>query len=270
MRNYLILFMLAAVSVVSYGQELKTPGDSLSYCYGFLSTRGLMAGENDLMRTPEDLKEYIAGLEESEFKPSLSQELLVGKDNPSYGVGAMQAIFFLNSLEHSDSVSVSIEDMVAGLNDGAGENFARMDTARCSRFLKENPIKKLILPNDSVAFRTASYALGMLASYPRDLDKYLADMGLEGKPDRVMYAKGYAAGLSKMKVPTSSREMGRRLGDSVNQGMDMIGVEIDKKLYIEGAKAGVWLAEPLIPFDDADQYVNDFFEKSIVVTQKEE
>ena len=79
--------------------------DSLSYAFGYETSIGLLAGENDLLSSESDLREYIRGLEENVIEQSLLSDSILAVN---YGVGAAEAVYLANSLEHVPKRNIAV------------------------------------------------------------------------------------------------------------------------------------------------------------------
>lgn len=243
--------------------------DSLSYALGYETSIGLLAGENKLMRSEQDFREYIRGLEENMPELSLLEDSVF---TVNYGVGTIQGIYLANSLEHTpDGKKPPLNCIIDGLRKVASDSHSLPnDTVDIMCQLKEM--------RDSVAFASMGddekcrfYTnYGIMKGFQSGLQELVNEAGSNGiKADYKYYASGIADMLELLNSTIASAyDMGRMIGLAFWIRLrDFPDISI--RDYLLGAKAAFNLSEQLMSRDKVEELIQKIYDKPAVNVNEE-
>ncbi len=235
--------------------------DSLSYALGYETSIGLLAGENDLLSSESDLREYIRGLEENVIEQSLLSDSILAVN---YGVGAAEAVYLANSLEHVPKRKRPIVNcIIEGLRKVAdGSITLPYDTVGIVRELKavQDSAKPASLPEDEKCRFYVNY--GIMKGLQSDLQELLDEAGGNGvKADCRYYAQGMADMLELLgSKPKCAYDMGRIVGRTVlMNGARLPDVTVED--YIIGVKAAFGFSAQLMTREKVEELIQSVFSK---------
>ncbi|MBP3288629.1 MAG: hypothetical protein J6L79_05280 [Muribaculaceae bacterium] len=232
--------------------------DSLSYALGHQYTLGIMAGKNDLMQSEEDFLDYIRGLEDN------SRNLSQMSDSSymmSYYLGAMETVFITDGVHGKKKEDLPpFPCIIAGLRKvGNGEISLPADTVGAMAVINRYSGDGM-KPEDFDADISCRFfeAYGTMKAYQPGLQEYIN--GLNPGTACVANRKAFATGMADLlemyaEPPKTAYDLGRSVAMSINIG------EMDRDSpcmasFVAGAKAALWLAEPLIPRDEVKEIMN--------------
>lgn len=181
-------------------------------------------------------------------------------------------IFMGDGLEHNPN-AFSLPDLIEGIHDGGMQNYERMDTTECMAIMERySKIKDGGQAEDSVLFRKASYAYGVLKMSPKNVLACMnegAYAGFVPKEEQNVadFAQGYEDVLVNLTEPKSAYEYGQRMGRMIlfyySVGQD---VELSPNWIVRGA-ADILKNQPLlIKHEVFDKIFNEHDEE--VVTEE--
>lgn len=229
--------------------------DTLLYAIGNQYTIASMAGENHLMCSENDLKDYIRGLEDY----FLSDNAAINDSSyiMSYNLGVI-----LGGTKIYDRTR---EELIAELPCVA--KGLRM-VADGSIVLPDDTVKAVsvinryssVTANELEGDERCDYltAVGIMKAFSPDLPKYINDKA-SGK-GLIANQKAFAAGMADWfeftaePTPDSAYGFGRQMARAVSFGLGKRDA-VCKRSFIAGAKAALRLGEELIPRELAEEIV---------------
>lgn len=268
MGKQLITTFLLMLSVIAGNVMAAENIDSLSYAYGHQYTMATMAGQNDLMQSEQDFRDYIRGLEDN--IGSLTQ-MNDSSYMVSYLLGAMEAIFMTDGIgQKKKSDLPPFPCIIAGLRKvGNGNITLPADTIAAMDVINQHSKdgERAADLNEDIkcGFFTA---YGIMKAYQPGLQEYVNGFnpGTRYKENRQAYATGMADILEAYtEAPKSAYDMGR----SISLSMRLTAVEnspIDYRSFVAGAKASLGLGEQIMPRDEVEELFNRQFEQQTDVT----
>lgn len=242
----LLAGLLALVPAVASGQGEAAPFDTVSYAVGHQYSLALMAGKNDLMQEKKDFEEYVRGLDEHLTDMEAFRDSTYAV---SYSLGGMQAIFLTDGRSEEENSAV-MPCIAAGLRRVADGRIVLPDDTLAALAVIEqyaDSVRPMELePEARCAFFTA---YGIMKAYQPGLQQYVDEMAFPHKlaANRQAYVRGMADLLETACVePTTAYDLGRFVAQSVRIQFMNMNV-CDKSSFLAGARAALWLADPLMP-----------------------
>lgn len=253
----LILTLFVGINITLASEKI----DSLSYAFGDMFTRSIMAGKNELMETKDDFADYIRGLEDYLYHSSQMND---SSYIMSYTLGALQGIFTsdgpINNL-------IPFDCIIAGLRKvGNKEISLPADTIAAMDFINRHGSDEtsvLYLDNDTKYQFFTAY--GIMKAYKIDLQNYINEMhpGSGYTADIAAFSTGMADMLeASTQPPKTPYDLGKTMAHSfvistMSGYSGLIDTEsLDINSFLAGAKAALGLGERFIPLDEVEKILN--------------
>ncbi len=252
--KYSRLILLCAF-FLSFVMTVYAQVDSLSYSLGFATSSELLSGDNDLFTSDTDAKDYISGIEKGVPSEALVDDTCYVKD---YSMGVMQGNYIANYLAQ---ICVDWKPRVRCIIDG----------------VRKVADKSVSLPADTIGMMERLTVLTDTAAINRMTDTEICNLyveygifnglqlitdrkGSEGIEADNMYSVHGIIDLLESMDPTSAYDLGLSSGKLlVISKLAFPGFKIDD--YINGAKAGFRLSEPLLSRQEVEAVIEAAFDK---------
>lgn len=255
------LYLLILSAVVGFGAiRAGETIDSLSYATGYMSTLSLMAGENKLMQSKEDFKNYIRGLEDNLYG---MEQMSDSSYMISFMLGGMQGVFITDGVNLKKKENLPrFECIIAGLRKVAdGVIILPADTIAAKAILEKYG-RKETRPEDLDAETRCQFytSYGIMKAYAPGLQKYIDEIiaGTQCIENRQAYAAGMVYLLESMiHQPKNAYDLGKTVAKSIPLSAFDNHNNIDIPSYIAGAKAALGLGLQLIPREKVEQILWD-------------
>lgn len=253
--SFIVALTLGIVSSMAL-----TPADSISYAYGNQMSLAIMAGQNNLMESEDDFREYIRGLEENLLDTS-------APDDSSYivsyliGNGAAMEKAYLLRDNQNEKERRQFACIVDGLRKVSNNELDLPADTVAARELIEEYADTSKLDDDT---RCRYYtAVGVMEAYDRDLQKDItrAKPGTKCVADRLAFAAGMADALELMtNMPETAYVIGKAVAFSMNMGA-IAEMTHDKDSFVAGAKAAFGLGKALMTREESEALIPRMFEQ---------
>lgn len=225
--------------------------DTLMYSLGNQYTISFMAGENDLMRSEKDFKDYIRALEDYLLGINDSSYIM------SYDLGVMQGRYWIDGLPIKE-LKTDLPCIAKGLRMVAdGSIILPDDTVKAVSVINRY---SSVTANELEGDERCDYltAVGIMKAFATDLLTYVNDLA-PGK-GLLFNQKAFASGMADLFegataiIPDNAYEFGKMVARAARCGWGVRGA-IYKNSFVAGAKAALRLGEELIPRDFAEEVV---------------
>ena len=265
MKKQLITTFTLTMSAVVGNVMAAENIDSLSYAYGYQCTLATMAGENELMQSEQDFRDFIRGLEEN---IGCMTQMNDSSYMVSYSLGAMEAIFMTDGMNNKKNEDLPpFSCIISGLRKvGDGNISLPTDTIAAMDFINQHNKdgeRASDLDEDIRCRFFTSY--GIMKAYQPGLQEYINGLkpGTHYKENRQAFATGMADILEAYtELPESAYDMGRYISLSMRVNA-VENFPVDCISFVAGAKASLGLGEQIIPRDEVEEIFNRQFEHQV-------
>jgi hypothetical protein len=260
MRVQLLLLSVFCF-VLAEANEVETI-DTASYALGDVTVRAMMSA-NDLPFEVDKASsiEFFRGIEEN---IGLRDTLQDSISNVSFGVGAMQAIFLMDGLEHNKNKDkIPFHCIIEGLNKVVNDELTLPeDTIAIQEYMHQFPDENdpIDLPEEERCKFFTYY--GIMKGLQRGLQEYICEMTGKTKEEcpsnNKFYALGFMSILESMEARKTPYGYGKYLVLSII--MDLLPFDLENESFMDGCRAALGLDERKLTIAETDRICAELFE----------